>query len=218
MVRKPTYIELMNLLKFIEENVEDPHIIGVIPGDIESVRRFWNEYCYGMRYRECKYRLYMLFPKLFKRPVDVREAPELRQSYSDYFRVAYGMSDFWEVFDSYDILKPSEKEELEAWAHELLARRYGCYDIGVLTPGMIPVVYSKLEDEVRGLRLLFVPAHRPQELEDYMFNQIAVAESRDVWILYCYTGDDERPMGFPLAANKPVIFTSRGVKRYAIVK
>lgn len=202
-IREPTYFELKALLNYImkvKPEEFDLSILGIDPNDIETVRRFWNEYCDDLRYNECKERVRRLIPFV----QEYKYTPEEEKYFiisqaRQYFVEKYGTD---EVYLLYKQINDEEHEDYPVF-YEYVLNKYNCVDVGTEKIMLFPI---HITTDIKGFLDSFIIggfeyATNFKELEDLRTMIAVVSSVREAKLLFCYTKDEKEPQGIPLTST-----------------
>ena len=199
--RRVTYFELKALLNYMLKTKPegfDLATIGIDPDNIETVRKFWDEYCYSLRYRECKEQVRKLIPKIEEwRYSEDEERHYLIAQARQYLEEKYGTS---RIYELYKQLNDEEQEDYPV-LYEYTVAKYNCIDVGTERITLFPLqITDNIEEFLRSF-IGFSYAENVKELEDYRTRIALVSQTREAKLLFCYTKDDKAPQGFPLTST-----------------
>lgn len=205
--RKPTYIELKALLNYmlkIKPPDFDLRTIGVNPQDIETVKTFWERYCSGLTYRECKEQVKRLIPRVQEwRYSSEEESHYIMAQAEEYFMDKYGTHYIYELFKH---INDEEHEDFPA-LYEYVMAKYRCLDVGAEKLTLFPLeVRDNIEEFLNSFLIGgYTYARDIRDLEDFRTRIAVVSPSREGKLLFCYTKDENRPKGIPLTSSLPKV-------------
>jgi hypothetical protein len=199
-VRRVTYIELKALLNYIMK-IKPPEFdlaqLGIDPQDMETVRKFWQEYCNDLKYSECKQIVRRLIPYARIEEYDpAQERYFIITQFESYFREKYGTGKVYELY------KKIHDEEHEDYSRILRIRngKIQMHRRRKRESNAIPPTAncSNIEEFIKQMQYVgFSYAKSLAELEDYRARIGIVTPTRDAKILLCLHSRRDQPPSNP---------------------
>jgi len=218
--RRPTHFELWALLNYILLIMPpkfDLALLGINPKNIETVRKFWEEYCDGLTYKECKKKVRELIPSAKEYTYIIEEEKKfIIDQARSYFREKYGED---KLYILYKTINDEEHEDYPA-LYEYVTAKYGCIDVGSEKITLFPLqITDDIEAYINNfIELLgFWYIEKLSDLADDRPMIGIVSNTPQGKVLFCYTSDEERPVGYPLTATQKIGVVSWRKKAVAII-